>query len=104
MAGRSDGWSALPSRLVLRRPGQTFRGGSRAPWPKTRRPSRRRPIAPSRASRLRPMARPETHAAERDARRLALAALFEAEFGQHTAHSSLERELSAEGVAGPAAD
>ena len=50
------------------------------------------------------MARPEAHAAERDARRLALAALFEAEFGQHTAQGALERELSAEGVAEPAAD
>ncbi len=50
------------------------------------------------------MPRPEPHAAERDGRRLALSALFEADFGQRTAHDALERELSAEGVEGPAAD
>jgi transcription antitermination protein NusB len=49
------------------------------------------------------MPRPDPHAAERDGRRLALAALFEADFGQHTAKGTLERELSAEGVSGPAA-
>lgn len=50
------------------------------------------------------MPKAEPHAAERDGRRLALAALFEADFGQHTAAKALERELSAEGVSGPAAD
>jgi len=50
------------------------------------------------------MPKAEAHAAERDGRRLALSALFEAEFGQHTALKALERELAAEGVTGPAAD
>jgi N utilization substance protein B len=50
------------------------------------------------------MPRPEPHAAERDGRRLALSALFEADFGQRTAHDALERELSAEGIDGQAAD
>jgi N utilization substance protein B len=50
------------------------------------------------------MPRPEPHAAERDGRRLALSALFEADFGQRTAYAALERELSAEGIAGPAAE
>lgn len=50
------------------------------------------------------MPRADRHAAERDGRRLALAALFEADFGQHTAGGALERELAAEGVSGPAAD
>jgi N utilization substance protein B len=50
------------------------------------------------------MPRPEPHAAERDGRRLALSALFEADFGQRTAHDALERELSAEGIEGQAAD
>jgi N utilization substance protein B len=40
----------------------------------------------------------EAHAAERDGRRLALSALFEAEFGQHTAKDALERELTAQEV------
>jgi transcription termination factor NusB len=40
----------------------------------------------------------EAHAGERDGRRLALSALFEAEFGQHTAIDALEREIAAEGV------
>jgi N utilization substance protein B len=50
------------------------------------------------------MPRSDRHAAERDGRRLALSALFEAEFGQHTAADALERELAAEGIGGPAAD
>ncbi len=50
------------------------------------------------------MPSPEPHAAERDGRRLALSALFEADFGQRTAHDALERELSAEGIEGRAAD
>lgn len=50
------------------------------------------------------MPRPDPHAAERDGRRLALSALFEADFGQHTALGALERELSAEGIEGAAAD
>ncbi|HXQ96734.1 MAG TPA: transcription antitermination factor NusB [Candidatus Acidoferrales bacterium] len=37
---------------------------------------------------------PDPHAAHRSARRLALAALFEAEFGQRTAAAALERQLS----------
>jgi transcription antitermination protein NusB len=45
------------------------------------------------------MAKPEAHAAERDGRRLALSALFEADFGQHTATGALEREITDEGVA-----
>jgi N utilization substance protein B len=49
------------------------------------------------------MAKPEIHAAERDGRRLALSALFEAEFGQHTATDALERELNAEEVGGDGA-
>jgi N utilization substance protein B len=44
------------------------------------------------------MARPDAHAAERDGRRLALSALFEAEFGQHTAVSALEREIASQGT------
>jgi transcription antitermination protein NusB len=50
------------------------------------------------------MPKADAHSAERDGRRLALSALFEADFGQHTATRVLERELTAEGVAGPAAD
>ena len=50
------------------------------------------------------MPKADAHAAERDGRRLALSALFEADFGQHTAAKALERELSAEGIAGGAAD
>jgi N utilization substance protein B len=50
------------------------------------------------------MPKADPHAAERDGRRLALSALFEADFGQHTAARALERELEAEGVTGPAAD
>jgi len=49
------------------------------------------------------MPKADAHAAERDGRRLALSALFEADFGQHTAAKALERELSAEGIAGGAA-
>jgi len=49
------------------------------------------------------MASPEPHAAERDGRRLALSALFEADFGQHTAAGALERSLAEEGVTGRAA-
>ncbi len=43
------------------------------------------------------------HAAQREARRLALSALFEAEFGQHTAPGALERQLAAEGIGDEAA-
>ena len=50
------------------------------------------------------MPKADPHAAQRDGRRLALSALFEADFGQHTAGRVLERELEAEGVAEPAAD
>jgi N utilization substance protein B len=45
------------------------------------------------------MAKPDAHVAERDGRRLALSALFEADFGQHTATGALEREITDEGVA-----
>jgi N utilization substance protein B len=45
------------------------------------------------------VARPEEHAAQRDGRRLALSALFEADFGQHTPNAVLERELAAEALA-----
>jgi transcription antitermination protein NusB len=44
------------------------------------------------------------HAAEREGRRLALGALFEAEFGQNTATRILQRRLTEEGSDGPAAD
>jgi len=50
------------------------------------------------------MPKADPHAAERDGRRLALSALFEAEFGQHTAAKALDRELTAEGITGAAAD
>jgi transcription antitermination protein NusB len=44
-------------------------------------------------------AKADAHAAERDGRRLALSALFEADFGQHTALSALEREIAQEATA-----
>jgi transcription antitermination protein NusB len=44
------------------------------------------------------------HGAQRDARRLALGALFEADFGQRTAVRVLERRLAEEGVEAEAAD
>ena len=44
------------------------------------------------------------HAAEREARRLALGALFEADFGQRTASRVLERRLNEEGVTEGAAE
>ncbi len=44
------------------------------------------------------------HSAEREARRLALGATFEADFGQNTAVRILERRLADEGVGGVAAD
>lgn len=46
------------------------------------------------------MDKPEHHAAERDGRRLALSAVFEADFGQHTATDALERELVTQGAVG----
>ena len=45
----------------------------------------------------------EAHEAERDARRLALGATFEADFGQNTAARILERRIADEGVAPGAA-
>lgn len=44
------------------------------------------------------------HAHEREGRRLALGALFEAEFGQRPARRILERRLADEGTAPPAAE
>ena len=44
------------------------------------------------------------HVAQRDARRLALGALFEADFGQRTAARVLERRLAEEGAPAEAAD
>lgn len=44
------------------------------------------------------------HATEREARRLALGAVFEADFGQRTASSVLERRLAEEGESGATAD
>jgi len=49
------------------------------------------------------VSRSDGHAAQRDARRLALSALFEAEFGQHTARDILERHLADEGAGAEAA-
>ena len=46
------------------------------------------------------MDKPEHHAAERDGRRLALAAVFEADFGQHTAGDVVEREIKTQGAVG----
>lgn len=43
-------------------------------------------------------------AAQREARRLALAAVFEGEFGRHTAAAALERTLAEEAFAPPAAE
>jgi transcription antitermination protein NusB len=42
------------------------------------------------------------HAAEQEGRRLALAAVFEAEFGQRTARRALERRIEDEGAEAPA--
>ena len=47
---------------------------------------------------------PDPHEAQRDARRLALGATFEAVFGQNTAGRILERRIADEGIADPAAD
>jgi N utilization substance protein B len=44
------------------------------------------------------MPSPENHEDERDARRLALGAVFEADFGQNTASRVLERRIAEEGV------
>ncbi len=46
----------------------------------------------------------DPHEAQRDARRLALGATFEADFGQNTAARILERRITDEGVTDPAAD
>ena len=46
---------------------------------------------------------PTGHEAERDARRLTLGAVFEADFGQNTCGRILERRISEEGVAPAAA-
>ena len=45
----------------------------------------------------------DEHEAQREARRLALGATFEAEFGQNTAHRILERRIAEEGVGPDAA-
>jgi len=45
-----------------------------------------------------------SHDEQRDARRLALGAVFEADFGQHTATSVLERRIADEGTSDSAAD
>jgi N utilization substance protein B len=45
-----------------------------------------------------------SHDEQREARRLTLGALFEADFGQHTATSVLERRLADEGVTDATAD
>jgi N utilization substance protein B len=44
-----------------------------------------------------------SHEYQREARRLALGAVFEADFGQHTATSILERRMTEEGTAADAA-
>ena len=44
-----------------------------------------------------------SHEEQREARRLALGAVFEADFGQHTATSILERRMTEEGTADDAA-
>jgi N utilization substance protein B len=44
-----------------------------------------------------------SHEEQREARRLALGAVFEADFGQHTATSILERRMTEEGTADGAA-
>ena len=49
------------------------------------------------------MPSPESHTDERDARRLALGAIFEADFGQNTAGRVLERRVAEEGVSPRAA-
>jgi N utilization substance protein B len=46
------------------------------------------------------MDKPEHRAAERDGRRLALTAVFEADFGQHTAGDVVEREIKTQGAVG----
>jgi transcription antitermination protein NusB len=46
------------------------------------------------------MDKPEHRAAERDGRRLALIAVFEADFGQHTAADVVEREIKTQGAVG----
>jgi transcription antitermination protein NusB len=46
------------------------------------------------------MDKPEHRAAERDGRRLALTAVFEADFGQHTATDVVEREIKTQGAVG----
>ena len=48
--------------------------------------------------------RPGRHDDEREARRLALGAVFEADFGQHTSARVLERRINDEGVTPRAAD
>jgi transcription antitermination protein NusB len=55
------------------------------------RPSRR---SPGRAARAAWTGAPGSHAPEREGRQLALAAVFEADFGQRTAEAALARRLS----------
>jgi N utilization substance protein B len=45
-----------------------------------------------------------SHDQEREARQLALGAIFEADFGQHTAAQALERRVTEEQTAAPVAD
>ena len=45
-----------------------------------------------------------SHDEQREARRLALGAVFEADFGQHTATNVLERRIADEGTSNSAAD
>ena len=63
-------------------------------------PARRRSAASAGAG----IERRDKHFAQRDARRLALSALFEAEFGQRTASAILERHLRDEGSGPESAD
>ncbi len=63
----------------------------------------RRPAASTtHVTRTRERAGPARHAAQREGRQLALAAIFEADFGQRTAWAVLERNL-ADGAVPPAA-
>jgi N utilization substance protein B len=65
------------------------------PWPRQSQLS---------ATERRPRHAAAGHGAEREARRLALGAVFEADFGQRTASAILERRLAEEGVSGAAAE
>jgi N utilization substance protein B len=74
-------------------PGQTSRS---APMPRrSQAEGRADGAAASSAAPRRRRSRTDAHAAQRAARRLALTAIFESDFGQRTATAALERELRA---------